>query len=314
MPNPPSSSRSNAGHGPADLIRTGLIGCSIQASGSPAMHMTEAAKLGIDLQYDLFDLDQLGGAAAFATVLADAQRRGYAGVNVTFPCKQVALGQVDVASKEAQALGAINTITFRDGKRYGHNTDWYGFANSLTRGLPGAATGRILQLGAGGAGSAVAYALLSLGATQLLIHDVRPEQAQNLCSQLAPLFGADRIAVAGSAEEVVAGCDGLVNTTPVGMAKFPGTPLPVRLLRPGLWVAEIVYFPLETELLRSARALGCRVVDGGGMAVFQAAEAFRLFTGRKPDVERMLQDFRDRLEKRASSALAELQAVGTSAG
>ena len=80
-----------------------------------------------------------------------------------------------------------------------------------------------------------------------------------------------------------------------------------------MWVAEIVYFPLETELLRAARALGCRTVDGGGMAVFQAAEAFRLFTGRVPDIERMLQSFRDRLEQQASPALAELQAVGRSA-
>lgn len=309
---PDPASRRTAGN-PPGLIRTGLIGCSIQASGSPAMHMTEAARLGLDLRYDLFDLDQLGGTSAFATVLADAQRLGYAGVNVTFPCKQLALGHVDIVSRDAQALGAINTITFQGGKRHGHNTDWYGFANSFSRGLPAAPTNRILQLGAGGAGSAVAYALLSLGAKQLLIHDVRPEQARNLCSQLAPLFGPERIAVASSVEEAMSHCDGLVNTTPVGMAKFPGTPLPLRLLRPQLWVAEIVYFPLETELLRGARALGCHVVDGGGMAVFQAAEAFRLFTGHQPDIERMLHDFRDRLEQRASSALAELHAVGTSA-
>jgi shikimate dehydrogenase len=295
------------------MIKTGLIGCSIQASGSPAMHMAEASELGIELQYDLFDLDFYGGASAFATVLQEAESRGYAGVNITHPCKQQALNFVQGVSKEARALGAINTIVFRDGQRFGHNTDWYGFANSFRRGLPGARTARILQLGAGGAGSATAYALLTLGADHLLIYDTLPERARKLCAQLEPLFGPGRISVAASVSEVLPDCDGLVNSTPVGMAKYPGMPLPIRLLRPDLWVADIVYFPLETELLRAARSLGCRTVDGGGMAVLQAAEAFILFTGRQPDVERMLRAFRERLASRAASAIAELQSVGRSA-
>lgn len=313
MPDPASPSNTETAQSAAGMIKTGLIGCSIQASGSPAMHMTEADNLGIRLSYDLFDLDERGGVAALPAVLDEVERRRYAGVNITFPCKQLALKYVDEISKEAEALGAINTITFQDGTRVGHNTDWYGFASSFTRGLPGAATGRILLLGAGGAGSAAAYALLTQGAARVVVHDVQPERAQELCALLGPVFGTDRIAVAKSPTEASAECDGVVNATPVGMAKFPGTPLPARLLRPSMWVAEIVYFPLETELLRAARALGCPTVDGGGMAVYQAAEAFRLFTYRQPDIERMLQSFRDRLEKQASSALAALQAVGTSA-
>jgi shikimate dehydrogenase len=90
---------------------------------------------------------------------------------------------------------------------------------------------------------------------------------------------------------VVATADGIVNATPIGMANYPGTPVPAKLLRSGLWVADIVYFPLETELLRDARARGCRTMSGGGMAVFQAADAFRLFTGQEPDCERMLKHF-----------------------
>lgn len=85
--------------------------------------------------------------------------------------------------------------------------------------------------------------------------------------------------------------DGLVNTTPMGMAKLPGTPVPAALLRAELWVAEIVYFPLETELLRDARALGCRTLDGGNMAVFQAVKAFELFSGEVADAQRMLAHF-----------------------
>jgi shikimate dehydrogenase len=298
----------------AATIRTGLIGCAIQASGSPAMHMAEAAELGLKLRYDLFDLDlRQGGTRAFATVLDEVQSNEYAGVNITHPCKQLALGFVQEVSKDARALGAINTIVFEGGRRIGHNTDWSGFAHSFQRGLPGTRIGRILQLGAGGAGSATAYALLIMGAGHLQLYDAAPGRAQQLCAQLAPLFGADRVSVAASIEGTLADCDGLVNSTPVGMAKYPGTPLPIRLLRPDLWVAEVVYFPLETELLRAARSLGCRVVDGGGMAVFQAAEAFRLFTGRQPDIERMLLAFRERLEQRDSSALADLHAIGVSA-
>ena len=89
----------------------------------------------------------------------------------------------------------------------------------------------------------------------------------------------------------MASADGLIHATPTGMTKFPGLPLPAELLRPALWVAEIVYFPLETELLRVARGLGCRIMNGSGMAVFQAAEAFRLFTGITPDAERMRRHF-----------------------
>ena len=196
MPDAPRHRKPDAANDQVGLTKIGLIGCAIQASGSPAMHMAEAGDLGINLRYDLFDLDERGGPSAFGSVLDEIQQHGYAGVNVTFPCKQLALGHVNTISKEAQALGAINTITFRDGVRHGHNTDWYGFASSFARGLPDAPIGRILQLGSGGAGSAVAYALLSLGAGQLLVHDVRAERAQQLCMQLAPLFGADRIVVA----------------------------------------------------------------------------------------------------------------------
>ena len=89
----------------------------------------------------------------------------------------------------------------------------------------------------------------------------------------------------------MAEADGLVNTTPMGMAKLPGMPVPAALLRAQLWVAEVVYFPLETELLRTARALGCRTLDGGNMAVFQAVKAFELFSGEVPDAQRMLAHF-----------------------
>jgi shikimate dehydrogenase len=272
----------------------GLIGSGIQASRTPAMHEREGAEQGLRLIYRLVDLDALQlGPEALPDLLTAAERMGFAGLNITYPCKQAVVPLLDALSPEARALGAVNTVVLRDGRRTGHNTDCSGFAESFRRNLPDAPRARVVQLGAGGAGAAVAHALLAEGVGRLAIADTEAPRAEALAADLAARFGAGRaVAVAELAAEVAA-ADGLVNCTPVGMAKLPGTPLPVALLRPALWVADVVYVPLETELLRAARAIGCRTLDGGGMAVFQAVGAFRLFTGREPDAARMLRHFAD---------------------
>ena len=278
------------GRQPAVLV--GLIGSGIQASRTPAMHEREAAEQGLRLVYRLIDLDALHlGPEALPRLLEAAEWMGFAGLNITFPCKQAVVPLLHELSPDAAALGAVNTVVLRDGRRIGHNTDCSGFAESFRRGLPDAPRRRVVQLGAGGAGAAVAQALLAEGVGRLAIADTEPQRAASLAAQLSARFGAGRAAAVADLAAEMAAADGLVNCTPVGMAKLPGTPLPVALLRPALWVAEIVYFPLETELLRAARALGCRTLDGGGMAVFQAAGAFRLFTGREPDAARMLAHF-----------------------
>jgi shikimate dehydrogenase len=216
---------------------------------------------------------------------------GFSGLNITYPCKQAVVPLLDQLSPDARALGAVNTVLLKDGQRIGHNTDCSGFAESFRRGLPDVRRDHVVQLGAGGAGAAVAHALLAEGVGRLAISDTDTPRAEALATDLAARFGAGRAVVVGDLAAEVAAADGLVNCTPVGMAKLPGTPLPVALLRPALWVAEIVYFPLETELLRAARAIGCRTLDGGGMAVFQAVGAFRLFTGLEPDAARMQRHF-----------------------
>jgi shikimate dehydrogenase len=167
-----------------------------------------------------------------------------------------------------------------------------GFAASFARGLPDAPLERVVQLGAGGAGAAVAHAMLTLGAERVTVVDALPERAAALAGSLNRAFGKARAAAASPDRQpdLLARADGIVHATPTGMAAHPGLPLPADLLHPGLWVAEVVYRPLETELLRTARALGCATLDGGGMAAFQAADAFRLFTGREPDAARMLAD------------------------
>lgn len=274
-----------------DPIRVGLIGAGIQASRSPSMHMEEAAALGMRLQYELFDLDGLGGPAVLEELLRQCEQDGFAGVNVTHPCKQSVLAHLQELSPEARLIGAVNTVLFGNGRRIGHNTDWIGFAESLRRGLDKAPLGTVMQFGAGGAGCATVYALLTCGAGRVHVYDTVGARAEDLSARFAAAFGPGRVSATRDVEGSLRQSDGLVNATPIGMRAYPGMPLPASLLQPSRWVADIVYFPLETALLAAARELGCRTLDGGMMAVLQAAAAFRLFTGADPDIERMLKRF-----------------------
>jgi shikimate dehydrogenase len=216
---------------------------------------------------------------------------GFAGVNITHPCKQAVIPLLDALTDDAAAIGAVNTVVFADGRRVGHNTDWRGFAESFMRGLADLPREDVVLLGGGGAGAAVAYGALTMGARRVAIFDLDRGRAAKLSDNLCRRFGARRATPVTDLAAEMELADGLIQATPVGMLGRPGTPLPPELLRADLWVAEVIYFPLETELLKRARALGCRTLDGGGMAVFQAAEAFRLFTGMIPDRERMLRRF-----------------------
>jgi shikimate dehydrogenase len=271
---------------------TGLIGKGISRSKSPALHEHEADALGLRCLYQLIDLTTLGRSVAdLGRLLDSAELMGFAGLNITHPCKQAVIPLLHELSEEARAIGAVNTVRFANGKRIGFNTDSQGFTESFQRGLPDAARDRVVQIGAGGAGAATAYASLKLGVGQLSVFDVDTNRAASLVANLAKIFGSGRIALAHDLPGVLTEANGLIQATPVGTREHPGMPLSERLLRPDLWVAEIVYFPLETPLLKTARALGCRTLDGGGMAVFQAAAAFEIFTGREANRERMLQHF-----------------------
>ncbi len=274
-------------------VLAGLIGSGIQASRTPALHEHEGDAQGLRYLYRLIDLDPLQlDVSALPQLLEAAERTGFTGLNITFPCKQAIIPLLDELSPEARGIGAVNTVVLRGGRRVGHNTDCLGFAEGFRRGLGDVARGRVVQMGAGGAGAAVAHALLAEGVGTLVIFDVDAGRAQSLADNLNQHFGAGRAHAGKDLPGALATADGLVNTTPMGMAKLPGTPVPTELLRPALWVAEIVYFPLETQLLKDARALGCRTLDGGTMAVFQAVKAFELFSGAEADAQRMLEHFR----------------------
>jgi shikimate dehydrogenase len=243
----------------------------------------------VRLVYSLYDLAGAAeGAEALPLLIAAAKRLGFAGLNVTHPFKQRVIPLLDGLSDDAARIGAVNTVSFRDGRSMGFNTDYLGFAETLRRRLSGARFGNVVQLGAGGAGSATARALLDHGVGALHIHDVDHHRAQSLADSLRSDFGISRVTVPSDLSRALASADGLVNATPVGMVGHVGSPVSRELVRPPMWVVDIVYFPLETELLRQAAQAGCRTVNGVPMVVFQAAAAFDIFTGMRADRERML--------------------------
>lgn len=274
-------------------VRVGLVGHGIQKSRTPAMHESEGTAQGLSYEYRLFDTQLMDHAAAsLAAILNRAEAEGFAGLNITHPFKIDVTALVDELSPAAEAVGAVNTVVFRDGRRHGHNTDLWGFAESFRRNMTGAARDSVVLVGAGGGGAAVAHALAEIGASRILIADACQERAARLAASVNIRHGSGRADAAGDIHRALETADGLVNATPVGMAHFPGMPVSPDALRPELWVADIVYFPLETELLRTARAHGCLTLPGEGMAVFQAVRAFELFCGLKPEISRMEATFR----------------------
>jgi shikimate dehydrogenase len=273
---------------------TGLIGHGIGPSLTPELHEREAERQGLRYVYKV--IDQPDGAVdrdRLHRLLTGAIELGFDGLNVTHPVKQAMVPLVDEVAPTVRAIGALNTVLIRDGRTTGHNTDVTGFRRSFTDGLPGVDRDRVVLIGAGGAGTAVAHALADLGVRRLLVVDLDPDRAARLGASLDGT-GAEAELVEPTRAGLTTALDsaaGLVNASPMGMAAHPGSPVPRELLRPGLWLADIVYRPLETALLADARASGCTVLSGAGMAVHQAADAFELITGREADRAAMLRDF-----------------------
>lgn len=265
----------------------GLFGDSITTSLTPPMHEMMGQAIGMSVVYRPIDIAVLDiGPDDLDDALAWARRLGFTGMNITAPCKQSVLPLLDELSDRATALQAVNTVRFVDGRTVGHNTDWCGFVHSFQRNLPGAASDDVVLMGAGGAGSAVAYGMLDAGVARLTVFEVDPGRLDALIERMDRLFGPGRAVRGTDLAASMASADGVINATTFGMTGHQaGSCVPAELLRPDMWVADCVYIPVDTQLLTDARAAGCRTLSGTGMAVEQAVEAFRIFTGVEPDVE-----------------------------
>lgn len=274
----------------AESYLVGLVGDGVMPSLTPPLHEREGDLHGVRYLYRPIDLLELGlPGESVGELLKSARSLGFNGLNITHPCKQLVLQHLDEVAPDALRLGAVNTVVIEDGRFIGYNTDFSGFASALASGLPGAELNHVVQLGAGGAGSAVAYALLTAGVKALHLVDVDPARCEARAAELAGFFPASSVTAGTTAElpQLLPPADGLVHCTPVGMAAHPGVPFDLELLESRQWVADIVYRPIDTELIRGARSKGCDVLDGGRMAVGQAADAFRIITGLTADADRM---------------------------
>lgn len=279
----------------------GLIGANIQQSLSPALHMDAFAAIGIVGHYHLMDVDVLPDRTLDG-LLAAARTAGFAGVNITFPFKEAVIPLLDQVSDEARQIGAVNTVVIgKDGRTTGHNTDRSGFRAAFIEafGNDAARDRAVLQLGAGGAGRAVAFALRDLGVVSLGIYDRDAERARKLCADIGSCATALE-----SPEPAATNAAGIVNATPIGMQGHPGVPMEPDIVRAGQFVADVIYTPLETEFVKAAQLRGARTMGGAGMCVHQAVDAFRHFSGRTPDVDRMKRTFAAAAARRSEGGLA----------
>lgn len=281
----------------------GLIGSGIGSSLTPDMHEAVADRLGLTYVYRRIDIHELGLSPQEAVGLIPAAGRlGFSGLNVTHPCKRLAVAYVDELSDTAAMIGAINTVVFTEGRAVGHNTDVTGFGWGFDRDMGDVARERVVVLGAGGAGGAVVHALLSRGAREVVVVDVDRVRAGALAGTAAETGGAPiRVADPSDLGAELQRADGIINCTPIGMAHHPGTPFDPELLQPRHWLLDVIYRPTVTELVRAAQERGCRVATGEAMAIGQAVDSFRLMTGLSPDPAAFEDEFA-RLVAREESA------------
>jgi shikimate dehydrogenase len=193
-----------------------------------------------------------------------------------------------------------------EGRTAGYNTDRIGFRKAFEEQFGAEAVGgkTAILVGAGGAGRAVAFALMDLGARKLLVHDARPQASEALVEGLRRFAGQKRAATVLDVEAALAQSAGIVNATPMGMLGIPGVPLPTNAVTAAHWVADVIYTPLETECLKLSRARSARVMGGAGMCIHQAAETFRLFTGQAP-ATRLLREIFDAAAAEREKLLSE---------
>lgn len=264
---------------------------------SPAMHNAAFAQLRLNATYEALDVtsDEL------PEVMDRLRERESYGANVTVPHKLTVLPFMDALTGAAQAVGAVNTIINQEGRLIGDNTDATGFIRGLIEDADLEPRGRrAVLLGAGGAGRAVAYALLNAGVARLQIFNRTQEKAEALGLEFAELGNVESVDFRGL-DAAVRGADLLVNTTSVGL-EHEGvdpdlSPLPPGLLPHQGLVCDLIYRPEKTRLLKDAEGEGLEVQNGVPMLVYQGAESFKLWTGEDAPVDAMMNAVQDGLRQ-----------------
>lgn len=265
------------------MIRLGLIGDNIRRSKSPLLHQLAGRLCGLDVTYEPLIPADMG--VDFDTVFQRCRAEGFRGINITYPYKETVFPRLKVENARVKSIGACNTVIFGPGEPRGYNTDYTGFVSAFRENLPGAQPGIVAMVGAGGVGRAVAFALAELGAVELRLVDADRARAETLAASLRAFAGAMEILVAETTAEAAAGCDGLVNCTPLGMVGIPGTAVPKLLMTGCRWAFDAVYTPVDTRFLTDARATGLATISGYELFFHQGIDAFRIFTGHTVDMQ-----------------------------
>ena len=263
-----------------------VLGSPVAHSKSPLLHGFWLKQFGIQGHYVPIDVM----AADLEQVLQTLPKMGFVGANVTLPHKEKILSIADQISDRAALIGAANTLVFQpDGKIYADNTDGYGFIENIRQHAPDwqAKDGPALVLGAGGAARAIVSALLEAGAPEVRISNRTRARADQIKSDFGGRVGVVDWVKAGAEIKYA---HTLVNTTSLGMTGKSALTVSLDKLNPKTLVTDIVYSPLETELLKAARSKGCRVVDGLGMLIHQAVPGFQRWFGQKPVVDQAIRD------------------------
>lgn len=263
-----------------------LIGDPVEHSLSPYIHNAAFKHLKLDFVYVTFKVSKENVREA----LEGARALGIRGLNVTMPLKTAVIRHLHKLDPNAEKIGAVNTILNNEGKLTGYNTDGLGALEALKANGQNPAGKNILVLGAGGAARAVAFALCK-DAKDMTVLNRTPEKARILAEELSRIF-EKKVKFGGLSEDAlkreVEKTDILVNATAVGMApKINETPIDTKLLHSNLTVFDLVYNPPETRLLKEAKAIGAKTVDGISMLVYQGALSFQIWTGRKAPVDVM---------------------------
>jgi quinate/shikimate dehydrogenase (NAD+) len=263
-------------------IRLGLIGVGIERSRAPELHRLAGRLCGLPVTYELIPLAS-DRPDEFHDALAACCSRGYRGVNVTHPFKEQAAQAVAWTPETVRRLGAVNTVRFVDrAGTQGFNTDYSGFVRAFRSRFPGAVPGSVAIVGTGGAGRAIAFGLVDLGARTLRLFDQEAPRAERLAEALRAGSEVD-VVLCTRVEEAVAGAQGLINATPLGMHRHPGTAIPEAAIGTQAWAFDAVYTPLETQFLRAAAQAGLAILSGYELFFYQGVDAFELFTGVRVD-------------------------------
>ncbi|UUP16998.1 Quinate/shikimate dehydrogenase (NAD(+)) [Nitratireductor thuwali] len=267
-----------AGEARPGRVKLGLVGDNIRASRSPALHRICGALSGLEVSYDLYIPPHLGLTfeETFSRCLAD----GLAGFNVTLPYKERVMRLVEVADPNIARIGAVNAVKPTAEGARGFNTDYSGFISAFRAAFGERKPGIVALIGGGGVGKAIAFALVVLGADEIRVVDRDLPKAEALARALSAA-GAARAVAEADVQTAMAGADGAVNGTPLGMTGYPGSPAKDADFAGQSWAFDAVYTPAETLFKRQAEAAGLDFISGYELFFHQGVDAFEIFTGTK---------------------------------